>query len=319
MMELTDDQCRILVLNGQVTDLETEIERLTRQWDERRVAHGAESPHALREALYRASDAESHCKALAEDVSSLRREVERLRLAREGAEQAWARAEKENDELHAEVERLRALNDKWAQQAYADRTSLAAANALLQQLRGRCAEVVAILQDGLSSRNYRRFAVRCLDAFSVADLAGQPATAPAKPTIAELEALLQSTDGEVYVLPNGELRSTAQPATEEDHELPVPLPTPEQMANRPITYPQPATAPVPAGRTELTEHGWLAAPANYQPKDVDAYGRMMTFFSTCQSVEELEASMTLYLFDMSYPREDLLRAERETRRAKGWR
>jgi hypothetical protein len=59
--------------------LEKRIEQLEVQWQIHCQFHTSENPHALQEARYRASDAESHCKALAEDRSALRKEVERLR------------------------------------------------------------------------------------------------------------------------------------------------------------------------------------------------------------------------------------------------
>ena len=52
-------------------ELESDVNRLEKQWEEHCAYHGSESPHALNDALYRASDAESHCKALAEDVKRL--------------------------------------------------------------------------------------------------------------------------------------------------------------------------------------------------------------------------------------------------------
>lgn len=62
-----------------MNDLEKRIQQLEAQWQEHCAFHASENPHALQEALYRASDAESACKALAEDRSALRKEVERLR------------------------------------------------------------------------------------------------------------------------------------------------------------------------------------------------------------------------------------------------
>lgn len=64
-------------------ELRAENERLEKQWEEHCAFHGAESPHALNAALYRASDAESHCKALSEDVFRLSAENERLREERD--------------------------------------------------------------------------------------------------------------------------------------------------------------------------------------------------------------------------------------------
>lgn len=93
---------------SELATLRAESERLTRQWDEHCAYHGSESPHALQEALYRASDAESQCKALAEDRSALRREVERVTgLARATAETA-DKLLAERTSLRSEVERLRA-------------------------------------------------------------------------------------------------------------------------------------------------------------------------------------------------------------------
>lgn len=58
---------------------------------------------------------------------------------------------------------------------------------------------------------------------------------------------------------------------------------------------------------------------DYKPENTGAFDRMMTFFGTCETEQELKAATVLYLFDMSYPRPDLLMAERLTRKAKGWR
>jgi hypothetical protein len=49
--------------------LKARVREMEAQWEEHCAYHGAESPHALNDALYRASDAESHCKALAEDIA----------------------------------------------------------------------------------------------------------------------------------------------------------------------------------------------------------------------------------------------------------
>lgn len=57
----------------------------------------------------------------------------------------------------------------------------------------------------------------------------------------------------------------------------------------------------------------------YEPEDAQAYERMRTFMAACETEDDLKAVTLLYLFDMSYPRRDLLMAEAETRREKGWR
>lgn len=57
---------------------------------------------------------------------------------------------------------------------------------------------------------------------------------------------------------------------------------------------------------------------SYQPKDPEAYARMIKFMSNANDAAELKGVVLLYLFDMSYPREDLLMAERETLKLKGW-
>ena len=78
------EQCR-----ADLATVTAERDRLQVQWDEHCAFHGSESPHALNEAQYRASDAESHCKALAEDVSRLRRENTNLLSQLHRAESPW--------------------------------------------------------------------------------------------------------------------------------------------------------------------------------------------------------------------------------------
>lgn len=67
-------------------------------------------------------------------------EAARLRLAHEGAEQAWRRAEKENDELRAALEQIRVSCDKAMDEQHAKLVRVAdekrAANALLREVTG---------------------------------------------------------------------------------------------------------------------------------------------------------------------------------------
>ena len=56
----------------------------------------------------------------------------------------------------------------------------------------------------------------------------------------------------------------------------------------------------------------------YKPQDPEALERMMKFMSHAKTEEQLKQVVSLYLFDLSYPRADLLMAEKMTRRAKGW-
>jgi len=90
----------IAQLRADLATARAEIQRLEKQWDEHCAFHGGESPHALNAALYRASDAESHCKALAEDVSRLRAD-----LATVKAEHARVIASWKSEELDWIAER----------------------------------------------------------------------------------------------------------------------------------------------------------------------------------------------------------------------
>ena len=58
--------------------------------------------------------------------------------------------------------------------------------------------------------------------------------------------------------------------------------------------------------------------AEYTPQDKEAYERMLKLMSNAETQEELKGAVLLYLFDLSYPRLDLLMAERKTRKDKGW-
>ncbi len=57
----------------------------------------------------------------------------------------------------------------------------------------------------------------------------------------------------------------------------------------------------------------------YTPEQPVRFEAMMIMFGQTQSPEELKIAMKLYLFDLDYPRADLLMAEKLTKRAKGWR
>jgi regulator of replication initiation timing len=108
----------LTVFAGTQTDecarLRAENERLTKQWDEHCSYHGSESPHALNDALYRATDAESHCSALAQDATRLTADNKRLRA--------------ENERLRADVA---SADTNYHNEAKAHGATLAAATALL--------------------------------------------------------------------------------------------------------------------------------------------------------------------------------------------
>lgn len=46
---------------------------------------------------------------------------------------------------------------------------------------------------------------------------------------------------------------------------------------------------------------------------------MLKVFDVADSKRELESLMLLYVFDLSFPREDILMAAKATELAKGWR
>jgi hypothetical protein len=137
--------------------LRAEVERLRKQWDEHCAYHGAESPHALDDALNRASDAESHCKSLAEDRTSLRAEAE------------WVRAELAR-EYAARGQDSRALTNRVTEHAEARwvaESRLAAANELLERASD---EITSDIHDDPVTIE--------LAADIRAHLAAQPAAAP---------------------------------------------------------------------------------------------------------------------------------------------
>lgn len=97
------------------------IAELEKQWEEHCAFHGSESPHALQAALYRASDAESHCKALAEDRSALTAQVEALTTERDGLRAQAVKDQLDNVVLKCERAVLDSIpkNDaehKWLEQ-----------------------------------------------------------------------------------------------------------------------------------------------------------------------------------------------------------
>lgn len=57
----------------------------------------------------------------------------------------------------------------------------------------------------------------------------------------------------------------------------------------------------------------------YTPTDHDRYQAMLKVFDVADSKRELESLMLLYVFDLSFPREDILMAAKATELAKGWR
>jgi hypothetical protein len=57
----------------------------------------------------------------------------------------------------------------------------------------------------------------------------------------------------------------------------------------------------------------------YTPESEDHYQRMLTFLSTVETPEELRQALFLYIGDLSYPRPDIMMAERVIKRQKGWK
>ena len=56
-----------------------------------------------------------------------------------------------------------------------------------------------------------------------------------------------------------------------------------------------------------------------EPINREKYDRMMAFFSQADNEDELDQVMTLFVFDKTYDRSDILLAEKMTKKAKGWK
>ncbi len=59
--------------------------------------------------------------------------------------------------------------------------------------------------------------------------------------------------------------------------------------------------------------------SEYKPKNPDKFAAMETLLGRAADVETLRQIMQLYLFDLSYDREDLLVALTRVERARGWK
>ncbi len=57
----------------------------------------------------------------------------------------------------------------------------------------------------------------------------------------------------------------------------------------------------------------------YVPQDREKYERLLKFFSNVQEADDLKTAMLLFIMDISYPRADIIMAERVTKKTKGWR
>lgn len=58
---------------------------------------------------------------------------------------------------------------------------------------------------------------------------------------------------------------------------------------------------------------------NYQPKHAEKFLAMLHVFGEARDHKELKAISMMYVFDMSYAREDIVVALGRVEREKGWR
>lgn len=58
---------------------------------------------------------------------------------------------------------------------------------------------------------------------------------------------------------------------------------------------------------------------DYAPKDANKFAEMYNDFQRCKTKEMLAAHATIYTFDRSYDREDILVALGRVEREKGWK
>ena len=58
--------------------------------------------------------------------------------------------------------------------------------------------------------------------------------------------------------------------------------------------------------------------SDYQPVNRERYDQMLEWFRETANNAELKTAVLHFLFDLSYPRPDLLMAEKIVRRENGW-
>jgi hypothetical protein len=58
---------------------------------------------------------------------------------------------------------------------------------------------------------------------------------------------------------------------------------------------------------------------DYKPHNAEKFAELEREFGVANTVEALRFRVTLYTFDMSYPREDIMVALGRVERAKGWK
>lgn len=56
----------------------------------------------------------------------------------------------------------------------------------------------------------------------------------------------------------------------------------------------------------------------YEPEYPEGFERTLKLMAAAEDAEQLKAIMLLFVFDLSYSRQDILMAERITKQEKGW-
>lgn len=57
---------------------------------------------------------------------------------------------------------------------------------------------------------------------------------------------------------------------------------------------------------------------NYEPEDRDKFEKVLSAFKGAETPVELEALTVAFVFDMSFPRQDIYVALRKVERERGW-
>lgn len=70
--------------------------------------------------------------------------------------------------------------------------------------------------------------------------------------------------------------------------------------------------------TDDVTYAWCDTCEQNAPTNPERYRRMMTMLTKAESKDELERLSTLYIFDESYPREDIARALHAVECERGW-
>jgi len=58
---------------------------------------------------------------------------------------------------------------------------------------------------------------------------------------------------------------------------------------------------------------------NHVPADAEKFEYMLAVFRNCESLVEMEAAATAFIFDVSYARQDIVVAMGRVERERGWR